>query len=89
MKATLADYQALTEIWTGQFANMDGNQPGDPAKAAELVVDVVKGENRAAGREWPACLALGPDAVAVIRKKCEDTLRQLREWEDVSVLTDF
>lgn len=68
---------------------MNGNQVGDATKAAELIVDLVRGENRAAGREWPGCLALGSDAVAGIRKKCEDTLRQLREWEDISASTDI
>ncbi|KAH0828727.1 hypothetical protein J3R83DRAFT_3138 [Lanmaoa asiatica] len=39
-----------------------GKQPGDPAKAMNAVVDVVRGEGVAAGREWPLYLVLGKDA---------------------------
>lgn len=89
MKSTVADYHALTDSLISRFSSTNGQQVGDPAKAAELLVDLVKGEIRMAGREWPDSLALGSDAVAGIRKKCEDTLRQLREWEDISVSTDI
>ena len=46
-------------------------------------------EGKAAGRGIPPRFALGSDAVATLRKKCEDTLTLLKEWEDVSSSTDY
>ncbi|KAJ5579970.1 uncharacterized protein N7459_005955 [Penicillium hispanicum] len=82
------DYREISETLKGQFDSLHGNQAGDARRGVERVIDVVKGENGAAGKEWPASLALGTDAVATIRKKCEDTLRQLSEWEQLSTSTD-
>jgi hypothetical protein len=72
-----------------QFQNLDGNQAGDPKKGVECAIDLVKGENGTAGKEWPNQLPLGSDAVAAIRKKCEDTLQQLKTWEDLSIKSDI
>jgi hypothetical protein len=78
------DYKSLTGFMASQFENLNGNQAGDPRKGVECVIDVVKGENGTAGKEWPDQLPLGSDAVAAIRKKCEDTLQQLKTWEEFS-----
>lgn len=55
----------------------------------QRIVDTVKGEGDAKGKEFPVSLALGTDAVAHIRKNCEENLRLLGEWEKVSGNTDF
>jgi NAD(P)-dependent dehydrogenase (short-subunit alcohol dehydrogenase family) len=68
---------------------IDGAQPGDPAKAAERMVDVVRGEGVAAGREIPLRMPIGADAMETIRKKCLETLRVIDEWEGVLGSTDF
>ncbi|KAJ5096111.1 hypothetical protein NUU61_005467 [Penicillium alfredii] len=83
------DYRALTETVSSGFRTLNGTQIGDARKGAERVIDVVKGQNGTAGKEWPMSLLVGSDAVAVIRKKCEDTLRQVAEWEDFSKSTDL
>ena len=66
----------------------NGNQRGDPKKAAERVVDVLKSEGMAAGRPMPPRLPLGPDSLAVIRAKCEATLKICDEWENFISSTD-
>ncbi|KAF2450666.1 hypothetical protein P171DRAFT_426993 [Karstenula rhodostoma CBS 690.94] len=72
------------------FANaINGAQPGDPRKAAERIADVVRKEGMAEGREMPKRLPLGSDALAVIRGKCEETLKICKEWEEVITSTDF
>ena len=83
------DYRQLAETLESQFAGLNGNQPGDARKGVERILDVVKGEKGTAGKEWPFSLPLGPDAVAGIRKKCEDVLRQVAEWESLSKSTDL
>ena len=65
----------------------NGNQPGDVDKCAKVIVDVLTKSGVAKGREVPVRLALGTDTLEVIRKKCEDTLRLVAEWEDVSSST--
>lgn len=42
---------------------------------------------RAAKIEWPGCLTIASDVVADILK-CEDMLRQLEQWEGISVSTN-
>lgn len=85
----IEDYRELSATLIGQFANLNGNQPGDARKGVERIIDVVKGENGIAGKEWPHSLLLGPDAVLGIRKKCEDVLRQVAEWEALSTSTNL
>lgn len=72
-----------------QFDNFNGNQPGDTVKGVQRIVDVVKGEKDASGKPWPSSLPLGSDAVSLIRKKCENTLRDLEAWEDFAKSTDI
>jgi hypothetical protein len=71
------------------FNEFNGNQPGDTVKGVQRIVDVVKGEKEAAGKPWPSSLPLGSDAVSSIRKKCEQTLRDLEVWEDFAKSTDI
>lgn len=66
-----------------------GRQPGDPRKAVERIVDVVRSEGMAARKELPVRLPLGGDALAVIRKKCEETLKICEDWEDLISGIDF
>ncbi|KAG1874809.1 hypothetical protein F4604DRAFT_1680714 [Suillus subluteus] len=66
-----------------RYGAIPGRQPGDPMKAMKFVVDVVRGEGVAVGREWPLYLALGEDAERDIRNKCMMMLKHLDEWQDV------
>ena len=68
-----------------------GNQPGDATKAAEVIVDIVRGEGvgESAKEEWPGQIVLGSDAEKDIREKCERILRNLDRWKEVSASIDF
>lgn len=63
----------------------DGKQPGDIQKGAKVIVDVLSGRS---GRDVPERLALGKDAYAAIKAKCEETLALLEEWKDIITTTD-
>ncbi|KAH7926596.1 NAD(P)-binding protein [Leucogyrophana mollusca] len=65
------------------FTSVAGTQPGDPNKAVEVIVDVVRGEGVAAGRDWPLYLVLGKDAERDIRFKIQKVLKHLDDWSDV------
>jgi len=79
----ISDYDAIRAEVEKLTDDMHGNQPGDPKKAIEVILDVVKGEGVAAGKAMPERLPLGPDALSAVRKKCVDTLAICNEWEDV------
>lgn len=83
------DYKPLTDALYTQFKGAHRQQPGDPVKGVQRIIDTVKGENDAAGKEFPVSLALGSDAVEQIRKKCNETLKLLGEWESVSSNTSY
>ncbi len=61
--------------------NMDGTQPGDPAKAAAAIVHAV------GSADAPLHLALGADAVEAIRAQHRSLAADLAAWEEVSRAT--
>ncbi|KAJ6551340.1 hypothetical protein B0H19DRAFT_1263997 [Mycena capillaripes] len=79
----IADYDAIRTLSATRFASVSGTEKGDPAKAMEAVVDVVRGEGRAKGRPWPGRLALGEDVERDVRAKCQRVLEHMDEWRDV------
>jgi NAD(P)-dependent dehydrogenase (short-subunit alcohol dehydrogenase family) len=62
---------------------MDGTQPGDPAKAARAIVDVLDEPDP------PLRLALGNDAVDAIAAHHEQLRTDLARWEKVSRAMDL
>ena len=82
-------YDAARTAGMARFAKIAGTERGDPARAMELVVDVVKGEGRAAGREWPLWLVLGRDAYTDVRAKTDKLLATMAAWEDVATDVEF
>lgn len=54
--------------WDESYA-LQGHQAGDPVKAVELIVDVVRGKGKAKGRRFPHYLPLGEEAGDAIREK--------------------
>lgn len=78
-----AEYAAVI----GEVARMqrayDGNQPGDPARAADVIVSI------ASMSEPPFRLALGSDAVRIIEQADRQRLADLEERRALSISTDF
>lgn len=66
-----------------------GKQRGDPLKGVQVILDVVRGEGVAAGKEFPTNLILGSDCFEVVKTASEAALKHLKEWEDVTKSTDF
>ncbi|KAJ7461806.1 hypothetical protein B0H11DRAFT_2056129 [Mycena galericulata] len=71
------------------YAGRDGKQTGDPEKAMEAVVDVVRGEGAARDKPWPGYLLLGKDADRDVRAKCRIMTEHLDEWCEVVKGVDF
>jgi hypothetical protein len=67
----------------------NGQQPGDPGKAAEVIVDLIRNEGIAKGKKWPKSLALGPDSYAMIKEELKKASENLEEWKEVTSSTNF
>lgn len=79
----IPDYDNTRAEAATQWGAIHGKQPGDPVKAMKIVVDIVRGEGVAVGREWPLYLILGEDAERDVRNKCAKVLQHLDGWRDV------
>lgn len=82
-------YDEMRNAGMARFAAIAGHEKGDPAKAMELLVDVVRQEGRAAGREWPMWLVMGRDAYVDVRAKTDKLLATMKAWEDVATDLEF
>ena len=61
----------------------DGKQPGDPAKAAKVLLDLIDEDDP------PVHLVLGDDALRVVRDKISALSREIDAWDSVSKSTGF
>jgi NAD(P)-dependent dehydrogenase (short-subunit alcohol dehydrogenase family) len=62
---------------------VDGTQPGDPARAAEAIIEVV------AAPRPPSLLLLGPDALATATAVLDAQRAEVEEWRELTASTDF
>lgn len=81
--AVIADYDDTAGKVRTVAAGLSHNQPGDPARLAQVLVEFAEAPNP------PVRLPLGSDTVAAIEAKHEADGAILREWRSVSVSTDF
>ena len=80
---SIADYDAVMDPIRAARQAKSGNQPGDPAKAAQALLKLV------AAAEPPATLYLGDDALKVVGDKIDAMTREIAAWEAVSRSTNF
>ena len=77
------DYQDTVGAMHRYREATDGCQPGDPARAAVIITDIVRLE------EPPLRLLLGAGAVELAEKASETRAREARDWADLSRSADF
>lgn len=80
---SIADYDALFDPIRQARAAKDGNQAGDPAKAAQALLKLIAAENP------PVHLLLGNDALRLVRNKLAALSDEIDAWEALSGSTDF
>jgi NAD(P)-dependent dehydrogenase (short-subunit alcohol dehydrogenase family) len=80
---SIADYDAVMDPIRAARQAKSGNQPGDPAKAAQALLKLVEAENP------PVRLYLGTDALKLVEDKIEAMKAEIATWEEVSRSTDF
>jgi NAD(P)-dependent dehydrogenase (short-subunit alcohol dehydrogenase family) len=79
----IADYDATAGAVRGHAAEVNHEQPGDPAKLAAVLVKFVEAPDP------PVRLPLGSDTVARIEAEDAATAALLARWRTISVSTDF
>jgi NAD(P)-dependent dehydrogenase (short-subunit alcohol dehydrogenase family) len=80
---SIADYDTLMDPVRANRQAADGNQLGDPDKAALALLTIIDSPNP------PAHLILGSDAVRLVSTGRAAIDREMRQWEHVSRSTDF
>ncbi|KAF5351889.1 hypothetical protein D9756_007556 [Leucocoprinus leucothites] len=88
-ESRIEDYKPVAEQAEAAIQMYNGQQPGDPQKAVEIIVDLVRGEGVAKGKAWPKSLALGADCYAMIKEELRKASENLEEWKDVTSSTNF
>jgi NAD(P)-dependent dehydrogenase (short-subunit alcohol dehydrogenase family) len=80
---TIEDYATTAGKNMSDLRGYSGNQPGDPVKAAQAMIQVTETENP------PLRLLLGAAALKGARLKLEELRKDFDEWADVSEGADF
>lgn len=82
-RSAIDDYADTAGMRRKENDRTHGTQPGDPVRAARVIVDVVTGE------EPPQRLLLGSDAVRIVRREYQDRIDEIDAWAQLSATTDF
>jgi len=84
---TLPGYKRAHDVMEAALRMREASKKGDPARGMDAVIDVVRGEGRAAplarAGKWPRWLVLGEDAFDHVRKRLQNMADTLDEWETV------
>ncbi len=79
----IAEYKEARELETIHDEQIAGNQPGDPERAATVLIQVAESDTR------PLHLFLGTDAFDMAAGKIEAVQQDLKFYEDQTKSTDF
>ncbi len=79
---SIPDYDAVMDPIRAARQAKSGKQPGDPAKAAQVLLKLVASENPSVR------LYLGDDAIKLVEEKIEFMKAEMAAWESVSRSTD-
>lgn len=79
----LPEYEATVGKFGAYLSKVDGKQPGDPAAAARLILDLLDEEKP------PFRLVLGQYATTMLSKKLAANAAELETWKERVLATDF
>ena len=79
----IPDYEGTVGKFGGFLSKMDGKQPGDPAKAAALILDLIDAEKP------PFRLLIGGYAYTMFAKKIVSMEAEMNAWKDKGQSMDF
>ena len=78
---SIADYESTVHVLRRIFEN--GQPPGDPQKAAQVLLKIVDAQDP------PLRIALGKDALQIIKKANQFRADEMEKWQTLSASTDF
>ena len=79
----IAEYKEVREMLNAHQFDINGNQPGDPEKAAEALIRISEEANP------PLNLFLGQDAYDLAQAKIESITGDLETWKQLTISTGF
>jgi NAD(P)-dependent dehydrogenase (short-subunit alcohol dehydrogenase family) len=82
-KNEIKEYKGVREVQSVHQLNINGNQPGDPKKAALAMIKITTVENP------PLHLFLGQDAYDMAEKKMQDLRNDLEAWKELATSTSI
>jgi len=82
-KHQIKEYQSVREMQDAHQQQINGNQPGDPEKAAAVLIKMARTENP------PLHLFLGQDAYDMAQQKIAAVEEALETWKAETVSTGF
>ncbi len=80
---SIGDYDEIMNPLRAARQAKSGNQPGDPAKAAQALLRLTEAEKP------PVRLFLGDDALGLVAQKLENMRTEMASWEALSRSTNF
>ncbi len=79
----IEDYAATVGVRLQATAGADGNQPGDPVRAVEVMIKITETENP------PRHLVLGAVGVDAAITALKKRLAEIEDWRDIGVAADY
>ncbi|MDR1113663.1 MAG: SDR family NAD(P)-dependent oxidoreductase [Candidatus Margulisbacteria bacterium] len=79
----ISDYKETAGKRRKENDHTHGTEPGNPQKAAQAIIKVEE------SAEVPFRLLLGTDAINIIRPELEAQLKELEDWKEISLSTDY
>lgn len=77
------DYESARASQQAHLENINGNQPNDPEKAADVLIAISKEDNP------PVHLLLGADAYEMMKNKIDILHHDTQQWKDYTLSTAF
>ena len=79
----IAEYAATAGARLKGTAAVSGNQPGDPVRAAQAMIEITQSANP------PKHLVLGAFGIEAVTTKLRTTLAEIEAWREIGLATDF
>jgi len=79
----LAAYQTVRDSQQQHEQHINGNQPGDPAKAAAVLLELSE------TKQQPMHVFLGEDAYQFANQKITAVQQQMQQWQSLAAATNF
>lgn len=82
-KKEISDYDETAGKRRKENDETHGTQPGDPKKAAQAIIKIEK------EKQPPFRFLMGSDAIEIIQKELKQQMKELEDWKEISLTTDY